>query len=181
MAKYCGGIAIDKKTMKIINGVICDVGATSVDVSKAVSTCGQLWDGALFAKHTMPNGSKLITLHNSEGDEVGEPVKVRGNCGVGLDGRFFKLINGVVSLQDGFLLTVIATPNTATITVMDADSEEIAPVTGKTNVFLLSGIGDQYSITVQKDGYTGKSQTGVNNGDQTITIEREEEPQGEYI
>lgn len=28
MAKYCGGITIDKKTMKIINGVICDIGAT---------------------------------------------------------------------------------------------------------------------------------------------------------
>ena len=28
MAKQCGGITIDKKTMKIINGVICDIGAT---------------------------------------------------------------------------------------------------------------------------------------------------------
>ena len=42
MAKFCGGIAIDKTTMKIINGIICDIGATSVDVGKAVSTCGQL-------------------------------------------------------------------------------------------------------------------------------------------
>ena len=60
--------------MKIVNGVICDMGATSVDIGKAVSTCVQLWDGALFTKYIMPNGSKLITLHNSDGDEVGEPV-----------------------------------------------------------------------------------------------------------
>lgn len=175
MARFCGGIKLDG-TLKVINGVICDAAATTVDVTKAVTGCGQLWDGALFAK-AFVNNAPVITLHNSEGEEVGTPVKVRGNCGVGLDGRFFKLVNGVVSLQDGFLLTVIAVPDTATITVMDADSEEVEPVTGKTNVFLLSGIGDQYSITVQKDGYTGKSQTITNNGDQTITIELEEEPQ----
>lgn len=40
------------------------------------------------------------------------------------------------------------------------------------------GIGDKYSVTVQKDGYTGKSQTITNDSDQTITIELEEEPQG---
>lgn len=26
MATYCGGIKLDKNTLKIINGVICDVG-----------------------------------------------------------------------------------------------------------------------------------------------------------
>ena len=171
MAKYCGGIAIDKTTMKIVNGVICDIGAMSVDVGKAVSTCGQLWDGALFTKHTMPNGSKLITLHNSEGDEVGEPVLVHGNCGVGLDGRFFHIIDGVVSLQDGFVLTVNVTPADATIAVADAEGANVAPVSGKTNVFLLGGIGDQYTVTVSKDGYTTQTQTVSNNSDQTITIE----------
>lgn len=174
MARFCGGIKLDD-TFKVINGIICDAAATGVDVTKAVTGCGQLWDGALFTK-AFVDGVPVITLHNSEGEEVGEPVKVRGNCGVGLDGRFFKMINGVVSLQDGFLLTVIVTPDNATITVMDADQEVITPVAGKTNVFLLSGIGDSYSVTAQKDGYTGKSQTITNNGDQTITIELEEEP-----
>lgn len=174
MARFCGGINIDS-SLKIINGVICDAGATSVDVVNAVTTCGQLWDGALFTK-VIVDGKPVITLHNSEGNEVGQPVPTRGNCGVGLDGRFFKIVDGVVSLQDGFLLTVIVTPDTATITVMDADQEVITPVAGKTNVFLLSGIGDSYSVTAQKDGYTGKSQTVTNNGDQTITIELDEEP-----
>lgn len=87
-------------------------------------------------------------------------------------------MDGVVVLQDGFLLTVVTNPNTASIKVMDADSKVIQPVSGKTNVFLLAGIGDSYSVTVEKTGYTGKSQTIVNDKDQTITVTLEETPQG---
>lgn len=169
MARYCGGIKHDA-TLKIINGVLCDAGATSVDVSKAVTTCGQLWDGSLFTK-VVQNGKKIITLHDSEGESVGEVVPVNGNCGVGLDGRFFKVADGVVSLQDGFVLTVNVTPADATIAVADAEGTNVAPVSGKTNVFLLGGIGDQYTVTVSKDGYTTQTQTVSNNSDQTITIE----------
>lgn len=172
MAKFCGGIKLDD-TFKIINGIICDANATSVDEAKAVSTCGQLWDGALFTKR-----GHVVTLHNSEGDEVGNVVPISGNCGVGLDGRFFKLNNGVVSLQDGFILTVDATPDTASIKVVDADSVEVAPVAGKTNVFLLSGIGDQYGVNVEKEGYTGKHLTITNDKDQTLNVELVENPQG---
>lgn len=173
MAKFCGGIQLGEG-LKVINGIICDSAATTVDKSKAVTGCGQLWDGTLFTK-VLVGGVPVITLHNSEGEEVGAPIKAHGNCGVGLDGRFFKLVDGQVNLQDGFLLTVFAIPDTATITVMDADSAEVNPVEGNANVFLLSGIGDKYSVTVQKDGYTGKSQTITNDKDQTITIELEEE------
>ena len=164
MAKYCGGIKIDE-TMKIINGVICDANASAVDVSKAVSVCGQLWDGNLFAV-----SDKVITLHGSEGEDIGTPTKIKGNCGIGLDGRFFKLDKGVVSLQDGFVLTVDVTPTDATIKVTDTDSAVIAPITGTTNTFLLSGLGDTYTVEVSKIGYTTKTQTITNNGDQTITI-----------
>lgn len=169
MARYCGGIKHDA-TLKIINGVLCDAGTTSVDVSKAVTTCGQLWDGSLFTK-VVQNGKQIITLHDSEGEAVGETVPVNGNCGVGLDGRFFKVADGVVSLQDGFVLTVNVTPTDATIAVADAEGANVAPVSGKTNVFLLGGIGDQYTVTVSKDGYTTQTQTVSNNSDQTITIE----------
>ncbi len=166
MAKFCGGIHLDSETLKIINGIICDINATSVDATKAVSTCGQRWDGALFIV-----SNKVITLHNSEGDEVGTPAPIKGNCGVGLDGRFFKLSKGVVSLQDGFVLTVNATPADATIKVTDVDSAEVAPITGTTNTFLLSGLGDNYTIEVSKTGFTTKTQTVVNNGDQTVEVE----------
>ena len=164
MAKYCGGIKIDE-TMKIINGVICGANASAVDVSKAVSVCGQLWDSNLFAV-----SDKVITLHGSEGEDIGTPTKIKGNCGIGLDGRFFKLDKGVVSLQDGFVLTVDVTPTDATIKVTDADSAVITPIAGTTNTFLLSGLGDTYTVEVSKTGYTTKTQTVTNNGDQTITI-----------
>lgn len=162
---YCGGIKLGK-TLKLIDGVICDADASTVDKSKAISTCGQLWDGALF---TIASG-RIITLHNSEGEEVGMPVISRGNCGVGLDGRFFKIIDGAVELQDGFVLTVNATPTDATISVKDTDNEEIDPITGTTNQFLLSGLGDSYSVSVSKTGYTTNTQTIKNNKDQTITV-----------
>lgn len=164
MAKFCGGIKLDK-TFKVIKGIICDANATTVDATKAVSTCGQRWDGALF---TVSN--KVITLHNSEGEEVGTPVPIKGNCGVGLDGRFFKLNKGVVSLQDGFVLTVNATPSDATIKVTDVDSVEVAPITGTANTFLLSGLGDSYTLTVSKTGFTTKTQAIVNNRDQTVEV-----------
>ena len=164
MAKFCGGIKLDK-TFKVIKGIICDANATSVDATKTVSTCGQRWDGALF---TVSN--KVITLHNSEGEEVGTPVPIKGNCGVGLDGRFFKVSKGVVSLQDGFVLTVNTTPSDATIKVTDVGSAEVAPITGTTNTFLLSGLGDSYTLTVSKTGFTTKTQAVVNNGDQTVEI-----------
>lgn len=164
MAKFCGGIKLDN-TFKVIKGIICDANATTVDATKAVSTCGQRWDGALFTV-----SDKVITLHNSEGEEVGTPVSIRGNCGVGLDGRFFKVSRGVVSLQDGFVLTVNATPSDATIKVTDIDSVEVAPITGTTNTFLLSGLGDSYTLTVSKTGFTTKTQAIVNNGDQTVEV-----------
>lgn len=164
MAKFCGGIKLDN-TFKVINGIICDANATSVDVAKAITTCGQLWDGALFTKR-----GHVITLHNSEGEDIGNVVSINGNCGAGLDGRFFSVTKGIVSLQNGFVLTVNVTPDDATIKVTDADSTEVSPISGTTNTFLLSGLGDTYTVAVSKTGYTTKTQTVKNNGDQTIAV-----------
>ena len=168
MANFCGGIKLGA-TLKLINGVICDANTTTVDKSKAVSTCGQLWDGALFTVAAV-GGAKLITLHNSEGEEVGTPVVGRGNCGVGLDGRFFKVVKGTVELQDGFVLTVDVTPKDAIITVTDADGEEVDPVSDNAKQFLLSGIGDTYTVTATKTGYTTEAKQVKNTGDQTFKI-----------
>lgn len=169
MANFCGGIKLDKNSLKIINGVICDANATTVDRSKAVSTCGQLWDGALFTVVKV-GGAGYITLHGSEGEEIGAPIMGRGNCGVGLDGRFFKIVNGTVTLQEGFLLTVDVTPKDAIITVTDADGEVVDPVSGNTKQFLLSGIGDTYTVTATREGYTTEAKQVKNTGDQTFTI-----------
>ena len=172
MARYCGGIKIDE-TMKIINGVICDANASAVDVGKAVSVCGQLWDGNLF---TVAN--KVITLHGSEGEDIGAPTKIKGNCGIGLDGRFFKLDKGVVSFQDGFVLTVNVTPLDAIITVTDAEGTVIDPISGKPKQFLLKGIGDTYTVTLTKTGYTTQAKQVKNDGDKTLTVVLQAEATG---
>ena len=166
MSNFCGGIRLDGVTLKVINGVICEATADSVNVDDAVSTCGQLWDGASF-KVERVDGCPVITLLSASG----AVEKILGNCGVGLDGRFLKLNKGIVSLQDGFVLTVNVTPADATIKVTDVDSAEVAPVTGTTNTFLLSGLEDSYTLTVSKTGYTTKTQAVVNNGDQTVEVE----------
>lgn len=173
MAKFCGGIKIDE-TMKIINGVICDANASAVDVSKTVSVCGQLWDGDLFAV-----ADKVITLHGSEGEDIGAPTKIKGNCGIGLDGRFFKLDRGVVSLQDGFVLTVNVAPADAIITVTDAEGTVIDPISGKPKQFLLKGIGDTYTVTLTKTGYTTQAKQVKNDGDKTLTVVLQAEATGD--
>ena len=165
MPKFCGGIRLDGVTLKVINGVICEATADSVNVDDAVSTCGQLWDGASF-KVERVDGCSVITLLSASSTVE----KTLGNCGVGLDGRFFKVSEGVVNLQDGFVLTVNATPSDSTIKVTDVDSVEVAPITGTTNIFLLSGLDDSYTLTVSKTGFTTKTQAIVNNGDQTIEV-----------
>lgn len=172
MARYCGGIKIDE-TMKIINGVICDANASAVDVGKAVSVCGQLWDGNLF---TVAN--KVITLHGSEGEDIGAPTKIKGNCGIGLDGRFFKLDKGVVSFQDGFVLTVNVTPLDAIITVTDAEGTVIDPISGQPEQFLLKGIGDTYTVTLTKTGYITQAKQVKNDGDKTLTVVLQAEATG---
>ena len=97
MARFCGGIRLDSNTLKVLKGVICGAGAVSVDVANAVSTCGQLWDSASF-KTAKVDGVSVITLLNSDGNDDGTPTLIKSNCGVGLDGRFFKITDGVVSL-----------------------------------------------------------------------------------
>lgn len=169
MSNFCGGIKLDKNSLKIINGVICDANATTVDRSKAVSTCGQLWDGALFTVVKV-GGAGYITLHDSEGEEIGAPIIGRGNCGVGLDGRFFKVVKGAVTLQEGFLLTVDVTPKDALITVTDVDGEVVDPVSGNAKQFLLKGIGDTYTVTATRAGYTTEAKQVKNTGDQTFKI-----------
>ena len=94
MPNFCGGIRLDGVTLKIINGVICDATAESVNVDNAVSTCGQLWDGASF-KVERVDGCPVITLLSASG--IAE--KTLGNCGVGLDGRYFRIEDGKVVLN----------------------------------------------------------------------------------
>ena len=94
MPNFCGGIKLDGVTLKVINGVICEATADSVNVDDAVSTCGQLWDGASF-KVERVNECPVITLLSASS----AVKKILGNCGVGLDGRFFHVEDGKVVLN----------------------------------------------------------------------------------
>ena len=94
MSNFCGGIRLDGVTLKVINGVICEATADSVNVDDAVSTCGQLWDGASF-KVERVDECPVITLLSASG--VVE--KTLGNCGIGLDSRFFHIEDGKVVLN----------------------------------------------------------------------------------
>lgn len=93
MAKFCGGIKLGD-SFKVIKGVICDANAESVDISKAITVCGQLWDGATFAL----NG-KVVSLVDT-GDTEDALTVIKSNCGCALDGRFFKVAKGVVTYEN---------------------------------------------------------------------------------
>ena len=62
------------------------------------------------------------------------------------------------------------TPKDAIITVTDVDGEVVDPVAGNTKQFLLKGIGDTYTITATREGYTTEAKQVKNTGDQTFTI-----------
>lgn len=178
LAKYCGGINLGKG-LKLVDGIITDSENTAEVFINPVSTCGQLWDRNVFAA-TMVDGHKVITLSNSEGDDIGKPVLIKGNCGVGLDGRFFAVEQGKVNFQNGFVLTVNVTPDDATIEVTTPQPlggvKGVPPISGTTNTFLLSDIGDSYTITVSKDTYITQTKTIKNNDDQTVEITLAKEP-----
>ena len=94
MSNFGGGIRLDGVTLKVINGVIGEATADSVNVDDAVSTCGQFWDGASF-KVERVDGCPVITLHSASS----AVEKTLGNCGVCLDGRFFSIEDGKVVLN----------------------------------------------------------------------------------
>lgn len=169
MAKFCGGLKFDN-SLKIIKGVLCLADAQDVDVSKAVTGCGQLWDGDTFKIVKVDGYRPCVTLKNN-----GHDVKlVAGNCGVGLDANFFKKVNGGkdIDVTNGYELTVIATPEDATITVIGEDGNSVSPKDG--NVFVLPNLDGNYSVTVTLEGHTGKTRTIKNDKSQTIEVDLDE-------
>lgn len=176
MAKYCGGINLNPLEFKVIDGIITLEDETVVSANTAFSTCGQSWDGEYFKKISV-NSRPCVTIATEDGHELlNDPFVIHGNCGIGLDGRIFQCKNNEVSFVDGYTLTVIAEPANANISVHDGDNL-VDPIVPNGNQFFLNKVGSNYSVTVQKTGCTGKSQTIENMGNQTITVELTEEPQ----
>lgn len=173
MAKFCGGFKFDS-SLKLIDGILCLSEAVAVDKSKAVTGCGQMWDGDEFKIVKVDGYRPCVTLKRN-----GNDVKfMAGNCGVGLDSTFFNKVGNVVSVADGYTLRVEYTPVEAAVTVLDEKSNAIDPrETGEGyNVYTLKNLDGKYSVTVEEDGYTGKSQTIDNDRNQVIKVDLEEVP-----
>ena len=169
MAKFCGGIKLDPESFEIIDGVICAKGASAeegFDPTNTISACGQLWDGNIFA---LRNG--VITFAYSLFEHP--PVPIKGNCGIGLDGLYFKLSNGVVAKAGvGFLLDVNVAPSDATIKVIDINGDKLEPTAGTTNIFVVPQEGI-YEVEVSKTGYITKTKTvriDADHFEQTIEV-----------
>lgn len=171
MAKFCGGFKFDTTSLKLVKGILClaETEESNVDPSKAVTGCGQMWDGASFKVVKVDGFRPCITLAGN-----GHDVKlVAGNCGVGLDADFFSTNgNKEMVVTDGYVLTVNTTPANATVVVMGADGVQVQP--REDGTYVLPDLDGNYSITVSKAGYTDKSQTIVNNKSQTITVSLDE-------
>lgn len=168
MAKFCGGFKFDA-SLKTINGVLCLANAQTVDVQKAVTGCGQMWDGETFKIVKVDGYRPCVTLKNN-----GKNVNlIAGNCGVGLDGNFFVKVGNVTTFNNGYILTVKFTPKEATVQVLDKNSIAVDPIaTGEDHIkYCLSMLDEKYSVTVEADGYTGKSQTIMNDKTQEVEVD----------
>lgn len=169
MAKFCGGFKYDTTSLKLIKGILCLADAQDVDPSKTVTGCGQMWDGEAFKIVKVDGYRPCVTLKDN-----GHDVKlVAGNCGVGLDADFFsKNGDGKMVATNGYVLTVKTTPADATIVVMSADGDVVQP--REDGEYVLSNLDGKYSVTVSKEGYTGKSRTITNDKSQTIDVSLDE-------
>lgn len=169
MAKFCGGFKYDTTSLKLIKGILCLADAQDVDPSKAITGCGQLWDGEAFKIVKVDGYRPCVTLVKNDNNVD----FIAGNCGVGLDGTFFTKTNNTISVINGYVLTVALNPTNAMITVLDDSGVQIDPMATSEGFvkFCLPNIGAKYSVTVEADGFIGKSQTIDNNGNQDIEVE----------
>ena len=61
MAKFCGGFKFND-SLKLIDGILCLAETQAVDKTKAVTGCGQMWDGANFKVVKADGFRPCITL-----------------------------------------------------------------------------------------------------------------------
>ena len=170
MAKFCGGFKFNS-SLKLVKGILClaETKEANVDPSKAVTGCGQMWDGETFKIVKVDGYRPCVTLKNN-----GKNVDlIAGNCGVGLDGNFFVKVGNVTTFNNGYILTVKFTPKEATVQVLDKNSTAVDPIaTGEDYIkYCLPMLDEKYSVTVEADGYTGKSQTIMNDKTQEVEVD----------
>lgn len=165
MAKFCGGFKFDS-SLKLIDGILCLADTQAVDPTKAVTGCGQMWDGESFKVVKVDGYRPCITLKNN----IHKVKMIAGNCGVGLDADFFDS-NGddEMVVTDGYVLTVETTPENANVSVIGEDGNAVTARTDGT--FVLPDLDGNYSVTVTLTGHTGKTRTIKNDKSQTISVD----------
>lgn len=157
MANFCGGIKLNPDTFEIRKGIITLVDAHPDDPLEETNTpCGQLWDSIIFETARLDGKHKIVTSAGVDTEiPMGQPIK--SNCGIYLDPRFFTVSNGVVDFIERHLLEVLVSPVDApyTISVAATSSLEngVDPFPGTTNIFPLDLIDEEYTITVDAEGY----------------------------
>lgn len=80
-----------------------------------------------------------------------------------------------VKSKNSCTLTVNVTPDDAAIEVKDSAGNVVTPKEGTTNVFILTDITGEYTITASKDGYTSQTMTIINAKNQEVNITLQQE------
>ena len=167
----CGGVWLDDTIFKVKNGVITLV--EEVSPTKSVNACGVPFDYNVFKLENDRTGLNYVLTSANAPDGIIENY-ILGNCG-GLmcDARYFSKTDNVLSFVEGFILTVNVTPADSgyTISVVDGDGEEVTPMYGTENQYLMIQLDATYTIVASADGYVSETQDVVANQNEVINIE----------
>lgn len=170
MIKFCGGIKLNPESLEVKQGIICPVDIDE-PVENTTTTCGQLWNGTIFETVKLDGKYNILT---SAGVETEIPLTniIKSNCGVALDGRFFsKDDKDFLSFTERHLLEVLINPPDAEYIIKVTSNEDIiSPFENANNIFPLDNIDEQYTVTVNAEGYNEEIQQITANTDHILTI-----------
>lgn len=164
----CGSIKLDNTDFAMSNKIITTVGTTA-SASHTTTPCAAPYDSNVFSVKKNANGSKVLTSANAVGDIVAETVKA--SCSMLADARYFSITNGIMSFADAYILTVNVTAPTSGVTVVVKQGDTtINLIEGTTNQYLLTAIGETYTVTASATAYSTKVQTFSNTQNRTLSI-----------
>ena len=156
MPRYCGGVRLGD-TLTLSNGIITMAGETAV-VDEIVSPCGAAFDANVF-EVVRVGGVPVLTSVGVD-EDMDMQIILKTNCGFAVDGNYFTVSeDGELDFDESHVLEVLVDPHDATITVTyGADATPVDPIPGTTNMFKLTETGEEYTVTVSKDGYASQEQ-----------------------
>lgn len=155
MAKFCGGLKFNPDTFKIEKGIITLVDATD-PLEYTTTPCGQMFDGVIFETVKLDGRHNILTAAGVDA-EIPLTKPIKSNCGFMADSRFFsKDENGVLDFVERHLLEVLVNPADVEYTIevtLTSGGEPVEPFAGVDNVYPLDEIDEEYTVTVNAEGY----------------------------